>query len=223
MKKSKSVISKTKPWITSAIQKSIRNKNSLYKSFMKAKSRDTKKRKEIKFKKYRNLLSLLLRQSKKNYFKDYFSNQTNNLRNLWKGIKDIIGSSSKTNEPPVVLVDKHNSLHSNYQKANHFNEFFGSIAEHTKNQIRPSDSDFRSYLKLNKDLGNANSIFLNPTNSDEISALINKLGDKKATGSNSINSKILKMINSLASLVLSLLHSRSVPELPKRCHNYTYL
>ena len=55
----------SKPWITSGIKKSIGSKNRLYKSFLKSKSPEKKMKNEDCFKKHRNVLQTLLRESKK--------------------------------------------------------------------------------------------------------------------------------------------------------------
>ena len=57
----------SKPWISTAIRKSIKVKNEFYKKYLKTKSPYY----HSKFKFYRNKLNHLLRISKRNYYSDY--------------------------------------------------------------------------------------------------------------------------------------------------------
>ena len=59
---------KTKPWITSSMQKSISIKNKLLKKFINKKDPQIKAECHKNNKKYRNLLSKLLKESKQIYY-----------------------------------------------------------------------------------------------------------------------------------------------------------
>jgi len=87
--------SQHKPWITSGIRKSIENKNSLYKKFLKAKSATKKQQLNQYFKKKRNLVLKIIRQSKTNYYREYFDDHKQNLKLIWKGIRNVIGVGVK--------------------------------------------------------------------------------------------------------------------------------
>ena len=47
------------------------------------------------YKTYRNSIVELTKKSKLNYYKNYFSQNSNNLRKVWKGIKGIINVKQK--------------------------------------------------------------------------------------------------------------------------------
>ena len=63
---------RTKPWITSALQKSISIKNNLPKKFITAKDPQVKGTYHKEYKDYRKILSTILKQSKSNYYNHYF-------------------------------------------------------------------------------------------------------------------------------------------------------
>ena len=86
----KEIKTKSKPWVTTGILISIRNKNKIYNKFCKAKYQKRKDLLHQQFKNYRNILSNLTKKSKENYYKEYFQENKNNLIKVWKGIKDII-------------------------------------------------------------------------------------------------------------------------------------
>ena len=62
----------SKPWITLGLQKSISVKNKLLKDFINKKDPVLKEEFHTNYKKYRNLLSTLLKKSKQAYFDQYF-------------------------------------------------------------------------------------------------------------------------------------------------------
>ena len=81
---------KRKPWITSALPKSVTVKNHLLKKFRNCNGSQTKEQLHTRYKEYRNLSSTLLKRSKTNYYNHYFDINWNNIKNTWKGIKSIL-------------------------------------------------------------------------------------------------------------------------------------
>ena len=81
---------KSKPWIITAIKKSITVKNKLLKRFINAKDSQTKETFHRQYKDYRNMLSTLLKKSKSNYYNQHLRANMNNIKNTWQGIKSII-------------------------------------------------------------------------------------------------------------------------------------
>ena len=87
---------KTKPWITSGMQESISIKNKLLKKLISKKDPQIKAQCHENNKKYRNLLSKLLKESKQIYYTEYFESNWNKIRDTWKGIKTIISIENIT-------------------------------------------------------------------------------------------------------------------------------
>ena len=86
-----------------------------------------------KYKKYRNLLSTLMKKSKQDYYDKYFERNWNNIKNTWKGIKSLISLKTVASRVPTVLsLDNDDTRTSNYDIANTFNNYFATIAERTK-------------------------------------------------------------------------------------------
>ena len=56
-----------------------------------------------KYKNYRNLLSTLIKQSKHKYFNKYFEDNCNNMRNTWKGRKNMLTLSIFLSDVPRTL------------------------------------------------------------------------------------------------------------------------
>ena len=118
-----------KPWISSEILRKIRYKHILYKKMCKEKDENKKKSLLEECKRIRNELTNATRTSKKAYYDAYFSRNTNNLRNIWKGIKEIINIKSKNLSSPLcVQNDKGKLVDSPQDIAYSFNKYYSSIA-----------------------------------------------------------------------------------------------
>lgn len=81
----KEIKSLPKPWITKSIRVSIKMKDIFYKKYLASKSQYYL----IKYKSYRNQISHLLRVAKQNYYQNYFTVNSKNIKKylaLYKGI-----------------------------------------------------------------------------------------------------------------------------------------
>ena len=124
---------KSKPWITLGLQKSISVKNKLLKNFINKKDPALKQEFHTNYKKYRNLLSTLMKKSKQAYYDKYFEKNWNNIKNIWKGIKSLISPiTMASNVPTVLSLDNGDTVTNTYDITNTFNNYFASIAETTK-------------------------------------------------------------------------------------------
>ena len=137
---------KSKPWITPGLQKSIFVKNKLLTNFINKKDPILKEEFHTNYKKYRYLLSTLMKKSKQAYDK-YFEKNWNNIKNTWKGIKSLISLKTKASSVPTVLSCENGDTITNpYDIANTFNNYFAPIAETTKRSIKYSHKHFSDYL-----------------------------------------------------------------------------
>ena len=76
---------KPKPWITLGLQKSISVKNNLLTNFINKKDPIIKEKFHTNYKKYRKLLSTLMKKSKQAYYDQYFEKKWNNIKTQGKG------------------------------------------------------------------------------------------------------------------------------------------
>ena len=95
---------KSKPWITLGLQKSISVKNKLLTNFINKKNPILKKEFHTNNKKYRKLLSTLMKKSKQAYYDKYFEKIWNNIKNKWKGIKSLISLKTVASNVPTVPI-----------------------------------------------------------------------------------------------------------------------
>ena len=118
----------SKPWITSGLQKSIAIKNKLFDKFIKSTNPIIKEKLHNDYKSYRNMISTLLKQSKKNYYDKYFKDNINNMKNTWEGIRSIISLQKTTNDSPTIISLEGHTVTDPRTIANTFNSFFCSVA-----------------------------------------------------------------------------------------------
>ena len=150
-------------------------------------------------KKYRNLLSTLLKESKQIHYTKYFESNWNNIKNTWKGIKTIISTKNITITIPHSIEFKNRTITDPTTMSNVFNNCFTSIAEKTKSNIKFSPRHYTDYLSST----NTNTFFLTPTDKNEIAFIISSLDSHKSSGPNSIPVKILKLLKNDISQQLS--------------------
>ena len=83
-------------------------KNKLLTNFINKKDPILKEEFHTNYKKYRNLLSTLMKKSKQAYYDKYFEKNWNNIKNTWKGIKSLISLKTKASSVPTVLSFENN-------------------------------------------------------------------------------------------------------------------
>ena len=110
-----------------------------------------------KYKKYRNILSTLMKKSKQTYHDKYFDRNWNKIKSIWKGIKLLISVKAVSSSVPTVLsIDNGDTITNLYDIANICYNDFTLIAEATKKSIKYSHKHFSDYLSNE----NSSTIFL---------------------------------------------------------------
>ena len=154
-----------KPWITTGLQKLISVKNKFLTYFVKTKDPAKKAELHLQYKNHRNLLLTLLKKRKEHYYKKYFESNWNNAKIIWKGIKSIIILKDIASSVPRTISRGENLITNLYDIANIFNNYFSSIADTAKENIKYSHKHFSDFLNNQCN----NSTFIQPTDSDIIS------------------------------------------------------
>ena len=126
---------KSKPWTTLGLQKSISVKNKFLTNFINKKDPILKEEFLSNHKKYRNILSTLMKKSSKQADYDkYFERNWNDIKNTWKGIKSLISldnGDTITNPSGIANI----------------NNYFASIAETAKKSTNIHITFFRVSFK----------------------------------------------------------------------------
>ena len=178
-----------KPWITIGIRTSIERREHLYKKFIKAKNIQIKEEYHRRYKELRNQIVMLCRQSKNIHYQKFFTENSWNAKNTWKGIKSIININSTMKTEPTSLMVNNDLISDPKEIANTFNNHFSTIAKELQGNIYHNGQDFTKYL-TNR---NEHNFFITPTDKHEICNLINNIEINKATGPHSIPSNTLHL------------------------------
>ena len=92
-----------KPWISTGLRKSIRKRDKFLSLYIRAKDPENKMKHHENYKRYRNQIVSLCKQSKRMYFTKYFQQNIHNIRNIWKGVKQIIDIKAAKNLGTISL------------------------------------------------------------------------------------------------------------------------
>ena len=130
-----------------------------------------------------------MKRSKENYYKKCFGSNWNNAKIIWKGIKSIITLKDITSSGPRTISQGGNLITNPYDIANIFNNYFSSVADTAKKNIKYSRKHFSHFLNNQYN----NSLFIQPTDSDEIANIMSTLNMNKSSGPNSIPYKVLNL------------------------------
>jgi hypothetical protein len=122
---------------------------------------------------------------KQKHYADLFNKYTNDIRQTWKLLKTLIGrENNKTSISERFKIN--NGITSDRQTiANSFCDYFSTVGNKFASQIPPSKKNSEAYLPKNKKI--PNSIYLSPTDPEEIMSIIKSLKPKKSTGHDNIS------------------------------------
>lgn len=104
------------PWITKGLQNACIKKIALYRDFLRTRTKDA----EIRYKRYKNRLTNILRYSKKEYYMKQLDINRNNNKRLWEILNSVIkrGTGQK-NDPKYFICNDHEEYNMDV-----LNEFF---------------------------------------------------------------------------------------------------
>ena len=150
------------------------------------------------------MLSKLLRINKNTYYKNFFTENKNDLKQKWKAVNEIIGVKSNTDLSPKLIIHNNTQITNHKDMADVFNDFYGSIADKTKQKIPATEKNFTDYLGESA----LNSIYFSRVTPTAVLILISKLDVHKALSPSSVPTSFLKIIAPTASTVLSHIFNR---------------
>jgi hypothetical protein len=187
---------KREPWMTSGLMISSRNKSKLY-------TKKLKKPTELninKYKTYVKIFNKLKGRAKITYFKTSIDVNKQNVKQLWKILKQAIGKvNNKANLPRSFLVDN-KTVTDEDAIAKSFNNFFSNIGFNISHNVPVFRKSYDTYLPRH----NAKSIFLDPVHPMDVINVARKLKPKTSSGSDGVSSKLL--IKTIEQIVNPITH-----------------
>ena len=199
-----------KPWITTDILHRCKERDKLLKDILK--EDDPVRSIELRetYNKMRNEITNEKRRSKKAFQTAQFEKNKNKSSKVWQNIRRLVNIKSvKTSSIKLMIDDK--IISDPTQNANTFNNHFSKLGEKVQQKIPSERGSYRDYLyKKNRNneyyINNAGQVFfLSPTDSKEVSDMIDNLDDKKSPGPNGIPVSLLKKFKGFFSFWLAKL------------------
>ena len=181
--------------VNQSTKKINKNKNSLFKRYKKYENIELGK----KYREYRNKLNGLLRFAEKDNYATLLDMNKSNLRNSWRILKEVINKKKRSTVSSKFIVNNY-VITDKKSVANGFNTFFTNIGTTLANKIPSTNLSATNYIRQGR---LKDSIFLNPTNEEEIRNII-KLLKNGSSGRDEISAKIIK--NSCSPLLKPLCH-----------------
>ena len=126
-----------KPWVTPGILRPIKNKNKLYRKYIRAKDSCRKNILHNEFKKHRNQIDKILNSSKALHYQRLFESNRLNRYKTCAGIKEIINASAKQKQNINGIANDNNITNNPKDIAEHLNKHFCNIAKTITTEIPP--------------------------------------------------------------------------------------
>ena len=98
-----------------------------------------------------------IKNSRNNYFKDFFESHKSDIKKTWQGIKNIVNVNKKQSTLPTKLLYKNKTHDNDDDIAKSFNTFFTNIGNTVEEKIPTTETHFSQFLHNRP----SNSIFCN--------------------------------------------------------------
>ena len=195
---------KRDPWITSSLLKSCTKQKKLYKLSIKSDDPDTWDR----YHAYKVTLDRIKRTLKKDYYQTQCLAFKRNTRKLWKIINEIKGKCNDKSSIIESIKINNISYHDAKNITNSLGEHFSTVGENYANKIPTPNKNIKIYL--GEIPINNQSIYLPPTDKEEITKLINRLENKHSSGYDKISNFILKKLKISIITPLEIIFNKSL-------------
>jgi len=106
--------------MSNGLLNACKKKNSLYTFFLKYRTKEV----EVKYKKYKNKLTDIIRKCKQDYYNKLLDSNKNNTKGLWNILNSLITNKSRINNYPQYFREEDNIINNKNTIVNKFNKFF---------------------------------------------------------------------------------------------------
>ena len=143
---------------------------------------------ESRYKKYKNKLTHLIKIAKKQYYEEKFEEVKNNHKATWRLINEVINKRKARPSFPSSFKSGNNILSDPSDIANSFCKYFTNVGPDLARKIPNTNISFHSFLNS----GCNKSIFLRPTNANELQEICNLFKTGKSPGYDNISMYVIK-------------------------------
>lgn len=173
---------KQQPWMTKGLERACKTKNQLYRDFIKCRTKTA----EMKYKKYKNKLVLIMRNTKKEYFNTQLEVNKNNIKGTWKILNSLMANKKAAEASPLNhFATKVTDTYSKKDIANELNSFFVNIGPNLASKIDKGQGWSGESRVLQ-------SMFLNEISEQEIISIVAKAKNKKSSDADGLDMVIIK-------------------------------
>ena len=191
-----------KPWLTAGIKLSIDHNKKLYAKMLRHECSI-----EI-YRKFNQVLRKTIHQAKTRFYIEMCHEYRSNTKKLWGLINEISGKKNdKTGVLDYLTIDGVKDYNAK-RICNRFAKYFANVGENFAAKIPPASKSAQDYLKLLQT--SQASLFLNPTDVNEVVALVSQLPNKSSSGHDNISNILLKKIIQLLAPVLVEVFNKSM-------------
>ena len=191
------------PWMTGGLMNSSRKVEKLYKNCHNLSREHPSFKKYIK---YRNLYNKTKRNAKTKFYHDRIIEARTDSAKTWKILNTLIGKTNNKNEVTSFFNINGTLTHDKNLISNGFCEFFSNVGPRLAAKIPDSNMLFTDFLKD----PHPDSIFLAPTDPEEIYKILSNLRPKKSTGIDGISNDLLKKLSFYIKIPLSIAINKSL-------------
>lgn len=188
----------SKPWLSHEILQMIKTKSRYFKLY---------KNNVIDYPCYRrycNLVKSTIRCAKDRFYRQYFSNVNDDMRERWSKIRKFLGVGNKKNLVSSLLVNGE-EVADDGGMAECFNNFFSNVAPQLDSKIPNNDTSPLQYLNNNL----PHSMFFRTVRACEVESIVSSLRQTKY-GNDTISVRVLKSIKSEIAPPLAMLINKSI-------------
>ena len=175
---------KDKKWITKGLKISIKHKARLFKKCI-TKPNFTNK---FVYKRYKNMLTTLLRSSEKAYYTALLSESKSSTKQIWKVYGELMNNKGKKRNNITKILNEGSEITDPRMMADIFNKYFSTVGQNLARKFSGNNDNFHNYLNNR----GVKSMFLSPISEVEILQEINKLKTDKSPGIDEIPPKLVK-------------------------------
>ena len=146
---------KNDPWISKGLQNACKKKNTLYREFVKHRTKEA----ENKYKKYKNKLTSIIRICKKEYYSTILENNKNNIKSIWTILNNVIRDTPRHITYPQYFSENDKKINKMEEVVNQFNNYFVNIGPNLAEKIPMTDTLAHDDTPIKR---NTSSMYLNP-------------------------------------------------------------
>lgn len=198
------------PWMTPGLLKASRKLDKLHVLSIHSQQGSDKK---IKYINYRNAFSKIKRKAKFTYYYSALHESKDNSAKQWKILNKIIGKVNNKKDLTSTfsvngtLTDDLNRI------SNGFCRYFTNVGPEFAEKIPQSQKSYMDYMNGSYPA----SLFMTPTDLNEISKILNDMKPKKSSGHDGLSGWILKQLKDCITLPIVIAINKSIQsgEVPK--------